>query len=101
MTRVVRTGLARQDLKEISRYLARESGSRDVAWRLLTAIKQKCWLYAGEPELGELCPTLGADVRRFRVSSYVVFYRAVHDGIQVLRVFHTSRDVPAAWWRNV
>ncbi|MGD9720250.1 MAG: type II toxin-antitoxin system RelE/ParE family toxin [Pirellulales bacterium] len=36
-------------------------------------------------------------MRRFSVASYVVYYRAVSEGIQILRVLHGSRDIPAAW----
>lgn len=97
MPRIARTAKARQDLKEIGRHLARESASRDVAVRFLTTIREKCTLYATEPELGESCPELGTAVRRFSIGSYVVFYRPVRDGIDILRVLHGSRDIPTAW----
>jgi toxin ParE1/3/4 len=97
MGRVIRAQLARQDLKDIARYLAQESRSRAVAMRVVRLIADKCLVYAREPELGESCPDLGANVRRFPVGNYVVFYRTVHNGIQLLRVLHGSRDIPAAW----
>lgn len=97
MGRVIRAQLARQDLKDIARYLAQESQSRDVAMRVVRLIADRCFVYAREPELGEACPDLGADVRRFPVGNYVVFYRTAHNGIQLLRVLHGSRDIPAAW----
>jgi len=97
MTRVLRTPLARRDLKEIGAYLARESRSRDVATRFLDRILRKCEIHATQPELGEACPDLGAEVRRFSAGNYVVFFRPLRDGIEVLRVLHGGRDIPAAW----
>lgn len=101
MARVLRTPLARQDLKDIGRYLTQETQSRDVALKFLDAIARKCALYATEPYLGEACPDLGLDVRRFPIGNYVVFYRPLLPaGIDVLRVLHGSRDVPAVWRKS-
>ncbi len=97
MGRAVRTPIARQDLKEIGRYVARESGSRDVAVRFLGAIRRKIVLYAAQPELGERRPELAPDVRCFPVGNYGVFYRPEGNGIAVLRVLHGSRDIPSVW----
>jgi len=100
MARVVRTPLARDDLKQIGRYIAQESGSRVAALRMLDLMRQKMELYATQPELGESRPDLGSDVRHFPVKSYVVFYRPLDDGIEVLRILHGSRDIPAVWRRG-
>jgi toxin ParE1/3/4 len=97
MTRVTRTPLARDDLKQIGRYIARESQSRSVALRFLDSIGQKLLLYATQPEMGERRPDLGDDVRYFPVGNYVVFYRPTEAGIEVLRVLHGNRDIPSAW----
>lgn len=97
MPRVIRTPLARRDLKEIGSYIARESRSRDVALRFLDVIDRKCALYAREPALGELCTDLGSEVRRFPTGNYIVFYRALADGIEILRVLHGNRDIPTVW----
>jgi toxin ParE1/3/4 len=97
MPRVVRTPLARRDLKEIGGFLARESQNRVVALRFLDVIAEKCELYATRPELGERCDEFAPRVRRFPVGNYVVFYKPLDSGIQVLRVLHASRDLPIAW----
>ena len=98
MARVIRTPLARQDLKEIGRHIARESRSRSVALRFLDSFQQRLQLYARQPEMGQRRPDLGAEVRHFSVGHYVVFYRPIESGIEVLRVIHGSRDIPSAWW---
>lgn len=98
MARGIRTPLAREDLKEIGRYIARESQNLAVALRFLDSIEQKLQLYATQPEMGQRRPDLGHDVRHFPVGDYVVFYRPMEAGIEVLRVLHGSRDIPSAWW---
>lgn len=97
MARVVRTPLARRDLKEIGRYIARESGSRSIALRFLDRIEARAETQAGQPRLGERRPDLDAEVRCFPVGSYLVFYRPLHQGIELLRILHGARDVPSAW----
>ncbi len=97
MSRARRTPLARQDLKEIGLRIAAKSGSRDVALRFLTVVDRKIATYNRQPELGELRPDLGPEIRCFPVASYVVFYRPRKGGIEVLRVLHGSRDIPSVW----
>lgn len=96
MPRVTRTIGAKRDIKDLSKQLARLSGSLDLAMRYLDRMMQRCALYASEPEMGELCSELGDTVRRFSFESYVIYYRPVASGIQLLRVFHGSRDSPSA-----
>lgn len=100
MARVARTPLAREDLRDIASHIANESQSLEVAERFLDSIGDKCTLYASKPQLGELCPDFGTDVRRFSAGNYVVFYRPISKGIQVLRVVHGSRDIPSVWRRE-
>ena len=99
MARVVRTSLARKSLKEIGRHIAQESGSRGVAMRFLDSIEEKCRLYATQPLMGESRPDLGENIRCFHVGNYVILYRPLDDGIEVLLVVHGARDVPALYRR--
>ena len=97
MARVQRSASAKSDLKQIGRYIAKESQSRDLAFAFLDRIAAVCDTYATQPQAGELCPDLGEDIRRFTVGNYVVFYTPLRDGITILRVLHGSRDIPAVW----
>jgi toxin ParE1/3/4 len=97
MARVLRTSLARADLKAIARYVARESQSRDMAIRFLEKIESRCQLHATQPQMGEARSDLGAAVRQFSVGNYLVFFRPIAGGIELLRVLHAKRDVPVAW----
>jgi toxin ParE1/3/4 len=97
MARILRTRLAKQDLKGISYYLEQESQNRDIALQFLDLVLEKCAIYAAEPGMGEACPEYGRDLRRFIVGRYVVYYRPVRDGIQLIRVLHGSRRTPTEW----
>ena len=97
MARVIRTPLAREDLKDIGGFIARESQDRSVAIRFLSSIEQKCQLYVTHPEMGEQRPDFRDDARLFPVGNYVVIYRLIENGIEVLRVLHGSRDIPSTW----
>ena len=97
MARVRRTKAARQDLKRIGRFVANESRSLSVALKLVDSIAVRCEHYASRPLMGEACPDLGHEIRRFVFRNYAVYYRPTTDGIDVLRVLHASRDIPTAW----
>ena len=99
MARLIRTPEARASLKEIGRQIARESGSRAVALRFLDRINEKCQLCATQPGMGEARHDLAPGVRCFPVGNYVVIYRPMPDGIEVLLVTHGARDIPALYRR--
>ena len=101
MARVVRTKLARQNIKEIGRYIARESSSRAVALRFLDSISEKCRLYATQPLMGEARPDLGNNVRCLPIGNYIALYRPLNDGIELLLVVHGARDIPALYRRLI
>jgi toxin ParE1/3/4 len=97
MARIVYTPRADNDLVEIARFLTQASRNRDVALRFLDLVAARSETYASHPQLAESCPELGQSVRRFPIGSYVVFYRPIDDGIELLRVLHGARDIPAVW----
>src|SRR4051794_20876535 len=89
---------ARQDLLDIFRYYAREAGVR-VAQRFFAQAETTFARLARMPGMGAPYehehPAL-ADLRYFPVSRfkhYIVFYRPVADGIELVRVLHGARDV--------
>jgi len=97
MPRVVRTASAREDVKEIGRYIAEQSQSLDLAIRFLDRVDQKCKLYAAHPQMGTPRTDLGPAVRCFSVGDYVIFYEPHRRGIRILLVTHGSRDVPSVF----
>jgi toxin ParE1/3/4 len=92
MPLVLRTAQAEQDLLEAWGTVARRSVER--ADRLTEAIDEKCRLVARFPEMGRERVELAPGVRSTLVEKYVIFYRVIDDGIEVLRVVHGSRDIP-------
>jgi toxin ParE1/3/4 len=88
-----------EDLYRIWEYVADKSQSMDVADRLIDAIDDAASTYAGQPHLGIPRPELAKDVRCFPVGSYVVFYLATKNGIEVIQVIHGSRDIPTHFRR--
>ena len=47
------------------------------------------------PEVGRQRPDLAPNLRSLPAGNYVIFYRPIPDGIQLIRVLHGARDIPA------
>ena len=92
MPRVVQTAPVRDDLLAIWSHIAEDDP--DAADRLLDRIDEGCRLYATQPLMGQRRPDLHPSVRCFSVGMYVVFYRPIEDGVEVLLVAHGARDLP-------
>jgi toxin ParE1/3/4 len=93
MLLVLRTRQANFDLVEIGFRIAEENPAAADRW--LDLIETKCRLLAQAPELGRRREDLAPDLRGFPVGNFVIFYRPIADGIQVIRVLHGARDLPA------
>lgn len=96
MPRIVRSPQARVDLVSIGDDVAERMQSLSSANRVLDAIEERIKLLSRHPMSGQACPDLHPDVRCFPVGKYdyIVFYRPHPDGIEVVRVLHSSRDIP-------
>ena|SRR5450631_890579 len=91
LARVTKTVRAELDLDEIWLYIAADSPA--AADTLLDTIGARCHLRASQPLSGRLRLDLGMDLRSFIVKAYVIFYRPLPDGIEIIRVLHGARDV--------
>jgi toxin ParE1/3/4 len=91
MARVVQTDQAREDLRDILRYLRRHS--RPAAERLAKAIKERLSLLSNSPRLGRERPELGIDVRSVVVGDYILIYHATDATVTLIRIFHGARDL--------
>jgi toxin ParE1/3/4 len=84
---------AETDLDEIWLYIARESGSADLADRLLDSVADGFLQLARFPHLGRRRDEISRSARTFVVHEYVVVY-VVEDGdVLILRVVHGRRDL--------
>jgi toxin ParE1/3/4 len=98
VSHVIRRPSANRDLVAIYRHYAREAGVR-VADRFFAAAETTFARLAGMPGMGtqyEPEEPLFGDLRYFPISRfrmYLVFYRPMPGGIEVLHVLHGSRDI--------
>ena len=86
---------AKEDLRQIVRYIGIEQMRPETARRVTAKIYRECKRYARNPLLGEQRDDLIAGIRLFTVRPDVVFYHPLADGIRVARVIHRARDYPA------
>lgn len=91
MAQVRRTLKARRDSLEIWRFIAADD--ERAADKLIREIDSRAFVYARNPNIGQKRPLLGEDVRSFPVGRYLIFYRPIPDGILILRILHSARDV--------
>jgi toxin ParE1/3/4 len=84
---------AEGDLDDIWYYVAKESGSMEVA-RLIDSMTDRFFLLGGFPYMGRpRDEDLGAGYRSFAVGDYVVVYAVEGEDVLVLRVAHGRRDL--------
>lgn len=85
--------LAKFDLKEIHSYIAED----DIvaADRLADELIVKFRFLAEQPLAGRLRTEFGRDIncRSFPYRRYLIFYVPIQDGIEIIRVLHSARDV--------
>jgi len=46
------------------------------------------------PEMGRRREELAMHLRSFPVGRYIIFYRSMQEGIEIVRVLHGARDLP-------
>ena len=94
MRRLVYLSAARDDLIDILRYVATESGSHEVARNFVSRLQEKCRGLARLPgTLGTARPELRPDLRSTPSHGYVIFFRYTADAIEIVNLLHASRDI--------
>ena len=51
-------------------------------------------MLAEMPESGRQREKLAPELRSFAVGNYVIFYRPIENGVEIVRVLHGARDLP-------
>ncbi len=83
---------AQADLDDIWDYIA--SNSIQNADRFVDRIYELCQkTLAYQPLMGRSREELVPKLRSFPVGNYVIFYRPISDGVEIVRVLHGSRDI--------
>ena len=91
MAKAKHTPTADHDLVQISTHIANDNPT--AAFRWLDEMQQVCDLLAGQPGIGQQVQTnrLG-QVRRHAVGNYLIYYRPITDGVEILHIVHGARD---------
>ena len=82
----------RADLDDIWLYIGSDNAA--AADRFIDELVGKFQTLAAQPGIGRTRDELGESLRSFPVGNYIIFYRAVRDGIEVVRVLSGFRDIP-------
>lgn len=90
--KIVWTEPARQDLRAIFEYIAKESPK--AARALLAEIKERVGILASQPQLGRAGRVEGTREFVLAGTSYILPYRLKDKQIQILAVFHAARRWP-------
>ena len=87
---------AEADLDSVWYFVASQSGSPEVADRLIDTITTRFSLLSHHPHIGRRRDDdLRPGLRSFPVGSYVIIYRLEGADVLILRVLWGGRDIPA------
>lgn len=91
MQSIRRTRESRRDYDDIWYYIA----LRDVAAadRLILHFDAALKTIVTAPQIGRKADEFAANLRCFPVGNYLLFYRPVVGGIELIRVLHGARDI--------
>jgi toxin ParE1/3/4 len=94
-TRIIRSDPANDDLDRIWDYVA-STGSPEIADFVIARLFEAMHRAAANPKLYRERSEYRGRPRRINVFEYAIFYEALPegDGIYVLRVIHSRRDIP-------
>ncbi len=92
MVTFTRSAQAEEDLIEIWSYIADDNPQ--AGDKLLDKIDEACARLAEYPNLGQARPDLAQGLRHSVVGQYLILYREMPRGIEVVRVLHGARHLP-------
>jgi toxin ParE1/3/4 len=91
MPKAIYTPGAKQDLRQITRYIAHDNLPAAMEW--LGRTRATCELLAAQPGIGQRVKTKRfTDARRHVVGKYLIYYRPVSDDVEILMVVHGARE---------
>jgi toxin ParE1/3/4 len=92
--------LAEADLDQIWLYVAKESGSVEIANRLIDTVTDRFLALARFLHIGRSRDEdLGSGCRSVAVGDYVIVYRVENGDVFILRVVHGRRNLDALFGR--
>lgn len=94
MPRLLRSTEAEEDLIKIWLVIAQDNPA--AADTMLRHIDEKFVLLARNPKLGRALPELREGMRRWPIGQYLILYREISGGVEIVRVIHGKRDLKRA-----
>jgi toxin ParE1/3/4 len=91
MSQVRQSALARADLIQIWVDIALDNQA--AADRVYDRLEARVKILERFPEAGMARPDIAKDARVFVESPYLILYRLVSEGVQIVRVLHGARDI--------
>lgn len=95
MSRYVINVLASQDLNEIADYFA--ENNLGAGERFFRTFNRKCGQLVAFPNSGKSYESIRPGLRGLSLEGYVIFYRLLDNGIEILRVISGRRDFPTVF----
>lgn len=90
------------ELDGIWHYIATQSGSIDIAERVIDAIAGRFYLLAAHPLLGRRRDSdLRPGLRSLLAGEYVIIYRIQDQEVVILHVVHGRRDLTALFGESI
>ncbi len=89
MAMLFKTVQAEEDLIKIWLYIANDKPI--AADKMLAKFENVFEILLEQPEFGAARPDIAPELRYFPVGSYLIFYRIIDEGIEIVRVVHGSR----------
>ncbi len=93
MSRYIINILASQKLNEIAERFAETN--LDAGERFFGEFNQKCEQLVAFPNSGKSYTAIRPGLRGIPLEGYIIFYRVLNDGIEILRVVSGRRNLPS------
>lgn len=90
------TDRAKQDLLDIWLWIARDSAT--LADAVLERIEQRASKLSQHREIGMARPEIGEGARGLVIERWLVLYRLVDGGVQIVRIVDGARDLVRLGW---
>lgn len=98
MGRLIRSADADADVYEIALFIARDSQA--AADRLIDKFDKALNLISDFPRMGAIRDELQTGLRSYPIGDYLLIYRPIKDGIELVRVMHGMRSLKKHFSRD-
>jgi toxin ParE1/3/4 len=82
---------AKSELEAIGDHIAEDSPTN--AERFIERLTGKFVALGRNPRIGRARPELRSDLRSFPYGAYLILYRVIDDGVEIVRVVHAARNL--------